>query len=1202
VLLEREAQRPFELGKGPLFRATLYRLPSEHVLFFNVHHLVCDGWSVELMLGELLELYAAARERRAARLAELPMSFGDYAVWERARVDDARTEQELARAVARLEGAAPLELPTDHARGGVFSYRGRTLHFALPGELSRAIDALARRCETTRYVLLLAAYQLLLARYSGQSDIVVGSPVTGRDLSETEQLVGFFARTVVIRSELDLSQDFVSLLGQVKRACLAAFADQQVPFERLVERLVPTRDRSRTPLFQTLFSLQETSARLDPVSGLAWQALPVDNGGAKTDLTLLLEHDGSRIAGKLEYASCLFEHETIERMVANYQTLLESIVQEPAQRAARLELVHRRERAKLAELNETERELPQVGGFYELFRAQAERTPGRTAVIDGEGSLSYRELDQRSDAWAAELGARGVVRGARVGLALARTRRVLEVALGIMKAGAAYVPLDTSFPRERLAFMAEDAGLSLIVAESETRDALPGSCPLLLAEELTLDASAPLPRVHNEASDLAYIIYTSGSTGQPKGVEVEHGGVVNLLTSMAREPGCTEQDRVLAVSTFSFDMCIAELYLPLVVGACTILAPRTCAADGATLARYIDEYRATLVQATPTTFKLLVEAGLPRQRFKAIGGGEAFPGQLARALAPCCTEVWNGYGPTEITVYATFHRIDRPERPVLIGKPIANTRLYVLDGEQQPVPFGVAGELYIGGKGVSAGYRNQPKLTAERFLDDSFHGEPGARMYRTGDLVRMRPDGAQYVGRADQQVKLRGYRIELGEIESVLAQHASVEQCTVVVRALDEHDKRLVAYVVAKPGAVLSPGALRNQLEQQLPRYMVPRMFVQLEKLPLTASGKVNAKLLPDPRGRTLESHAPRARVHDATERVLTEIWQSVLGIAEIAPTDEFFALGGHSLLAVRLTHEINRAFHTTLSLSLVFESPTIRAQAERLNQGDHQGGLTAVPLARGGREPPLFCICGINLYQKLADELADERPVYGMFLPVEGELFHDASIELDAREMARQYLKALRSVQPHGPYHLAGISFGGVLAYEVAQQLVAQGEQVALLALLEVILPDARKVSRLRRLARRARSWLELAPGAVRGLRAAFARALTARGSEPALPSSELGDASELLEQRMQRYHGALAKYVADMPPYHGKVVLFRGRDQVRAMPGCPRDYGWLRHARGEFERFDIPGDHLGILREPNVRELARLLRQCLASSSSPG
>lgn len=1196
--LEQEAARPFELTGERLFRAAIFRIaPARHVLFLNVHHIVCDGASIAILLSDLASLYEAHVRGLRPSLPPLPRGYLGYGERELAATQSESCRANLERLAALLRGVEPLNLPLDHARPLVFSYRGASCPFTLPPALSEGVRALARGLSTTPYAVLFAAYQLLLARYSGQRDFAVGIPVAGRTIPD-EPVVGFFTRTLVVRSDFQGSPTFAELVTRVAQRRLAALAYEQVPFERLVAALDGAHDRSRTPLFQALFSLEETRPQLDPMSGERWQRLWVGNGGAKADLTLVMEHDGEQFSGELEFCTELFERRTIERMIRNFETLLTSVVEEPHRAAMQANMLHADERAELLRVNESALELPAVGGFHELIRAVAQRSPARVAVMDKHGSMSYGELDESSDAWAARLAARGVTRGDRVGVAVGRSRRVLAVNLGVLKAGAAYVPLDPSFPRERLAFMAEDAALTCIVAESASADALPEDGPrVLLAEELeqTAEPSSP-PHIVSAPQDLAYIIYTSGSTGRPKGVEVLHGGVVNLLTSMARLPGVTADDRVMAVSTFSFDMCIAELYLPLVAGACTIMAPRTCAADGETLARFIDEYGATLVQATPTTFKLLVEAGLPKQRFKAIGGGEAFPGPLARALSPCCSEVWNGYGPTETTVYATFFRIDDPERPVLIGRPIANTRLYVLDAEQQPVPFGVAGELYIAGAGVSAGYRNRPDLTSARFLRDPFVPDADARMYRTGDLVRMRADGVQYVGRTDSQVKLRGFRIELGEIESVLHAHEAVEHGVVVVRELGPGDQRLVAYLTLKQGRHPTNAELRAHLSAELPSYMVPKLLVRLTTMPMTASGKVDVSLLPDPRTEAPEEDSSRAPPRSSTERALLQIWRRLLATGELGVDDDFFAAGGHSLLAVQLVREINRVFHTHVSLGVIFEAPTIAQQAVRIDSGDHGGGVSVVLLHPGGHKEPLFCICGINLYQSLANEVGAERPVYGLYLPIEGELFEQSGVELDPRDMARQYLTAIRAVQPSGPYHLLGVSFGGALAYEIACQLRAAGQQVGLLTLLDTILPSSVSASRVRQAAKGAVRWarshlgplakaLETTPWSAPG-----ARALP----KLALENASEGDGEEdgaALTERMRRYQQALFAYERAIPPYEGKVVLVRALEQLKALRGCAPDYGWSRHVRGPLEIWDLPTDHLGMLRPPHVQTLARAI-----------
>ena len=1200
--LEEEATRPFDLVRDRLFRALLFRLaPERHVLLLNVHHFVCDGSSLEILLDELSIAYAAHARGADPSLPPLTSSFVQHARRQLARIESDQSKAELRSSADRLRGIEPLALPADRPRPAVFSHRGASCFFTFSRALSDSIKAVARQLGATPYLVVLAAYQLLLCRYSGQRDLVVAIPIAGRGV-EDKSLVGFFARTVVLRTELGGSPSFRELVARVKASRLAAFASEHVPFEQLVEVLDAARDRSRTPIFQALFSLEEARQRTDPLTGRPFRRLPLGNGGAKTELTLVMQHDGDQFSGELEYSSDLFDRSSMERLLKNFETLLESVTRDPQRPASRAQLLHHDELSALERINETARPLPPVGGFYELIRAQARAAPDRVAIVDQDGTLSYGELERSSDAWALRVARLGAGRGARVGVAIGRSRRVLEVNLGVMKAGAAYVPLDTSFPRDRLAHMVRDAQLACIVVERAAVATLPEGVPLLIVEELEPEPiEAVAQPVENAPSDVAYIIYTSGSTGVPKGVEVLHGGVSNLLTSMSRVPGCGPDDRVLAVSTFSFDMCIAELYLPLVVGACTIIAPRSCAAEGETLARFIDQYGATLVQATPTTFKLLVEAGLPKQRFKAIGGGESFPSELARALSPSCPEVWNGYGPTETTVYTTFHRIDDPDQPVLIGRPIANAKVYVLDAEQQRVPLGVAGELYIGGAGVSAGYRNSAELTGARFLPDPFVGEPRATLYKTGDLVRMRADGLQYLGRADDQVKLRGYRIELGEIESALRAEESVEQAVVLVRELGPNDQRLTAYVTASEGKLICPRDLRAHLRKRLPSYMVPPLIVPLTALPMTASGKIDRNLLPDPRSSADHGANERPLPEYATERALLEIWQRVLATADIGVDDDFFALGGHSLLAVQLVRGINRTLHTRLSLGVVFEAPTIRAQAARIDRGEHGGGVSIVLLNPGGSREPLFCICGINLYQALATELAADRPVYGLYLPIEGELLERSSVELDANAMAGQYLEAIRSVQPHGPYHLAGVSFGGALAYEIARRMRESGEQVALVALLDTVLPSA--LPRVRQVARAAVSWARsnLSPLASVLDAAPLALKRVARGpsysAEEVREQVEDDDSSARMAERTRRYQQAIASYERSMAPYDGDVLLVRALDHFRQLPGCAADYGWTKHVRGALEVCDLPGDHLGVLRMPHVQALSRLLAHKLGA-----
>lgn len=1202
-LLAAEAVRPFRFEEPSLFRAMLVLLDhDELVLFFNLHHVVGDGWSIEVLLDELVRGIG-----EPSGIAEPPVGFVDFAAYEHARLLETDLTAELERASKRLAAAPPLELPTDHVRRAVLRYRGRTYRFVLEAPLVRCLREIARAESVTFYMLMLAAYKVLLARFSNQTDISVGSPIAGRHDPEVEQVIGFFANTIVQRTDLAGEPSFRELLQRVNASCLAAFEDQQLPFDRLVEVINPARDRSRTPIFQAMFTLQETHDRRHCVRGVELERMMVDSGGAKTDLTLLLEDDGSELVASLEYNSDLFEAKSIERMGRSFHALLSSIATDPAQPITRLSLLTGSEAAEIFSINETARALPPVFGFHELIERQVRNTPDRTAVIDDQGTLSYFELEAEASSWAARLYARGVRGGSRVGVSIGRSRMMLPVLLGVLKTGAAYVPLDPTFPKERLAYMVEDAGLRWVVTERALAANLPdGDYEKIVRDEASAQYDAAEPAVI-AAEDTAYVIYTSGSTGQPKGVQVPHRAVVNFLESMAREPGCTLNDRVVALTTLSFDIAVLELFLPLTVGAATVVASSTAAKDGAELARLVERHSATLLQATPATWRLLLESAPSLRIKRAISGGEPFPVQLARELLPRCDEVWNGYGPTETTVYSTFFRVIDPEAPILIGRPIANTQVYVLDRHLAPVPDGVMGELYIGGDGVTTGYLNKPELTRERFLPNPFVSGPQQRMYRTGDLARLRENGVQFLGRADDQVKLRGYRIELGEIESVMSQDPAVAHCVVAVREFGPDDKRLVAYVVWAEDLDPNLERLQSRARQQLPDYMVPRHIVELKALPLMPNRKVDRKALPAP-FELKEAGAQSGSPGDATEELLATLWSKVLGVPEVGVDSDFFSLGGHSLLALQLLREINRACGTDWPLSMLFEATTVREQARIMNRGELGGKASVVPLAAGANPlaPALFCICGINLYQNLAKRLGDDRSVYGVFLPIEEALLQGREVDLSVRDMSRDYVTAIRERQPRGPYHLVGVSFGGILAFEVAHQLVESGEEVGVLGLLDVMLDGSARLSPstfTRRIVQeaRGRSVRELLRAGMRLARSSIAT--IARSLPEARPPAATHAAlrhSDVDALRLRSYRRAFAEYEPKMEPYSGEVLVFRAAGELRkfATREVAEDYGWSRFVRGVIRCHDVPGDHLGILSLPHVDALARLLRDYLSAA----
>lgn len=914
-LARAEAETPFDLQKGPLVRALAIVLaPEQHVLVVNAHHIVCDGSSLAILFEEVSALYAG-RE-----LPEPKAQYADFTAWQSEWLLGAELERALAYWKPALAGELTvLELPGDRPRPQVFSFAGGSLRFRLPADLCAELGALARREGATPFMLFLAAFQLLLHRLSRQDEVLVGTPVVNRDRAEIERSIGFYTNTVVFRTALpDPDEPFTALLARVKRTAMEALAHQDVPFEKVVEAVHPARATSHNPIFQAMFGLQKAPESALALAGVC--ALPVDvhSGTSKFDLTLDMQELEDGMQGLLEYSSDLFDRTTAERFAATYETLLRGIAARPAAPVAELPLLREdEERALALRWNATDAPYP-TACIHDLVAAQAKRTPTAIALEHEGEALTYAELDARASALAARLD----VAGSIVGLFLERSIDMVVALLGVLKAGAAYLPLDPAYPADRIAYMLEDAKASLVVTQEDLAGELPEGVRTMLVSDG--GGSFPAPPVSPEAP--AYVIYTSGSTGKPKGVVVPHRAVVNFLTSMAREPGLGPDDRLVAVTTLSFDIAGLELLLPLTVGATVILASREAATDGAALAELLE--RATVLQATPATYRMLLESEWKGGPLKALCGGEALPPSLAEALLGRVRELWNMYGPTETTIWSTCARIEDPGA-ITIGKPIANTRVYVLDARMRPVPIGVTGDLYIAGDGVALGYHDRPELTEERFLADAFR--PGARMYRTGDRARWSVDGdLHFLGRGDGQVKVRGFRIELGEIEAALATHEDLKQVVVTVRADETGDARIVAYVVHRGDAAPTSSELRKHLRTSLPEHMIPHFFVELAAIPLTQNGKVDRRALPDPFDAPREEAS--APPSTETEVLVAEIWRDVLNVPAVGLRDNFFDLGGHSLLSMQVIHRLAaRTGHRLNPRSMVYGNlQQVAAECER--------------------------------------------------------------------------------------------------------------------------------------------------------------------------------------------------------------------------------------------------------------------------------
>ncbi|WP_421655811.1 amino acid adenylation domain-containing protein [Leptothermofonsia sp. ETS-13] len=1221
-----EAQQPFNLAVDLLLRGKLLQLgEGDRVLLLTMHHIASDGWSLALFRKELATLYTAFSQGAASPLSPLPIQYADFVHWQQQWLQQDFVHQQLAYWKQQLAGAPSLlELPSDRPRPAIQSFRGGTESVTLDVELTRQLKQLSQRTGSTLYMTLLAVFATLLSRYSGCQDLVIGSPVANRKRSEIESLIGFFINLLALRVNLKGNPSFLELLGRVRQVALDAYANQDVPFERVVEAVQPERNLSYSPLFQVLLILQNTPAESLNFPGLTVTPLRVDHGTSKYDLTLMVEETEAGLVADFEYNGDLFDRVTITRMIGHFQTLLQAIVSDPEQPIAALPLLTDSERHQLlVEWNDTALAYPQDHCIHQLIEAQVERTPDKIAIVFEQSSLTYRELNQRANQLAHTLRSQGVGPDSLIGICVERSLEMVVGLLGILKAGGSYVPLDPAYPRERLALMIEDSQLPLLITQQALRNQF--SEPNV--QVICLDTDWPAIAQHNDENldsgvtpeNLAYTIYTSGSTGKPKGVQICHRAAVNFLHSMRFAPGLTEQDVLLAVTTISFDIAVLELYLPLMVGAQIVLATRAVASDADRLAEILAQAGVTVLQATPATWRMLLSGGWQGdRRLKMLCGGEAMPRDLADQLLEKEGELWNMYGPTETTVWSAAYQVRPGKGAVPVAGPIANTQIYVLEefSDRQtislrPTPIGISGEVHIGGEGLARGYLNRPELTAERFIKDPFRDQPGARLYKTGDLARYRPDGTlEFLGRIDHQVKLRGFRIELGEIESLLNQHPNVKQAVAIVREDEPGDQRLVAYLTIQGNLSPTPLELRQFLKQKLPGYMVPAAFVVLEALPLTPNGKVDRRALPvldlsSSEGDRSDFVAPR----DELERQLTEIWETVLQVKPIGIRDNFFELGGHSLSAVRVWAQVEKLLGKTLPITALLQSPTIEdiANLLRIADGDDEVLSDLVPLRTGGNKPPLFCIYGILLYRELAEHLDPDQPVYGVYLQEEVDLIKTGRVDLhsalfsNAQTIAARYLKAIRTLQPHGPYYLAGESFGGVIAYEMAQQLQAEGEEVALVALLDAVAPNSlsffkRFQIHWQMLLKQghiylAERWQENMQLLRRQLSSPFRKVNQHLHSIGAQISQEFAstDSEDIRQEVRDR---VLQSYFPQ--PYTGRVVLFRATEQNLFEGNLDKDLGWEPFIK-DFHAFDVPGDHLGILKAPNVQVIADRLKPYL-------
>ncbi|MCW1913954.1 amino acid adenylation domain-containing protein [Luteolibacter sp. GHJ8] len=1200
-----EAQRPFCLAKGPVFRAELVRLSaSSHILHVTVHHALFDGSSMTVLTEELAKIYQAYFEGRDCPLDPPPIQYGDFSVWQKDFLAGPEIAKQLGFWRKQLQGMAELDLPTDRPRPAAKTWSGELISALLPKELTQRLQAIAAREGATLYHLLLAAYKVLLHRYSGGTDIAVGSPITGRTRAELEPLIGVFINSLILRSDLSGDPSFEGLVRQVRDNALAAVENQDLPFECLVRDLKPARDPSRNPLFQVNFTHQRSFAKAGRFGGVELIPIPSRSPGAIFDLHFFMVERAEGWRVTCDYSSDLFDRSTAERMLGHYRQLLENIAANPAMPLSKLEILTAAETKQLGEWSGKRSEYPRESNIAELFLKTARAHPSRTALEYGKQSFTYDQLLAEASAIATQLNAAGLKGGEAVALCAKPSPEMITGLLGILLAGGAYVPLDPSYPAERFALLLEESDAVIGLAADGCREAF-GAWQGKVLEIPAAGHASPfngIPDLTIRAEDPAYLLFTSGSTGKPKGVVVPHRGVVRLVR------GCdfiaiTPDDVFLQAAPLSFDASTLEIWGPLLNGGKLVIPAGGTGLDE--IASAVRDKGVTTLWLTAGLFQVMVEEhleSLKGLRYLLAGGDVLSVPHVRRALEALPeTALINGYGPTENTTFTTCHRItaeDCERASIPIGRPIANTTVQILDEQGRAVPIGIPGELLTGGDGLALRYHKDPALTAERFVSSP-------TLYKTGDLCRWLPDGTiEFVGRRDHQVKVRGFRIELGEIESVLASHPEVRQSKVAVRGDSPETKRILAWVLPEQGSLLDAPSLSAWLEASLPAYLRPDGVAIIESFPVTANGKIDVAALPDPAKKPNEAK-PYAAPEGETEQRLAALWSELLQVPEIGRDDDFFSLGGHSLLALRMFSRINREFGRTLPLAALLGHPTIAKlaallcpQAETgLPSGAGKGHL--VTLADSGDGTPLFCLHGgdggVLFYRSLAELMPRRFPLHAiesLDLSSSGPIT-PASVE----ETAAAYVENLLSLHPGGPFRLAGYSFGGVVAHEMACILQERGYTVEFLGLFDTHNPTA-PAKRYSLTGRFNAFWQQQhdlpLPSRLERLRERIAEGIATNRRVKAEVAAALGngpaEAHSDLRRVQVREENWRAMQAFRPRRFQGRITLFKAMtasDKVE----WPADYGWTELAGEGLEIVPVPGGHLTLFEEENVASLAAAL-----------
>jgi len=1206
------ACEPFDLAKGPLFRTTVYRLSNtEYYFIVCIHHIISDGWSMSIWIDELTRLYASYSKCERPQLPSLPFQFADFAAWqkgEESRYFDTHYKEFWIDMLGRTPQV--LQLPADNRRPDKPKYRGKLIPFSLSAKQNERVKAIIGSEKSNLFHILLGMFSTLLYRYSNQKQIIVGCPNANRmSHSGLEQLIGFFINMVPYKIVFDETTTFRQLIKQLIDYTDKISSFQDIPFAKLVEIINPPRATNHTPIFQVMFAFQNYPYRVEAIDGLNIERRFFDRGISEYDLSLYLCEENQMISGVFEYSTELFSERTMKTMVDVFSRIIDSITENLDMPVIKIPLVTSHVLESISSMKEkTKTSYDRNRTVIQFFESQVLQSENKVACLFGADSITYGDLNRVANQLGSCLRKKGIGPGLMVGIMLDRSIDMVIAMLAVLKSGGAYVPLDPSFPENRLAFMIEDSGLQVLITQTGLYENMPipeRVVLIVIDKEWSVIKQEQVTNLIsvNSGDDPAYAIYTSGSTGTPKGVVIPHQAMTNLIMSMTRKPGFTSSDILLAVTTISFDISVLEIFVPLICGARVVIAEKKSASDGNALLAMIEKYKISVMQATPVTWKLLLDSGWERTpHLKVLCGGEEMTRDLADRLLKTQSQVWNMFGPTETTVWSSIGRVIEGTEAPDIGQPIDNTWFVILDKDNRPLPDGLYGELAIGGDGLAKGYLNRRELTEERFIEIDRIG----RVYKTGDLARKRHDGKfEYCGRIDFQVKINGFRIELGEIESVLKEHNGINDAIVTVFEDENKDRSLVAYLIFDKEKKVESEQLRLFCQEKLPHYMVPRFFLQLEQFPLTSNGKIDRKSLPSPQYVSVENSRVFQPPVTEAEKKLVILWQQLLGKECISITDNYFELGGTSILATRLFSKIEKTFGVSLPLATLFKASTPQLLASVIDKSESKSAdwELIVPIRSTGKKKPLFLIHGgggnVLLYRELANHLPGDQPVYGIQAQgLDGKNNVLTSIE----DMAAKYAKEIIAIDPEGPYYLGGYCMGGTIAYEMACQMRRLNKTVALVALLDtnrewVMFTRKQKFSYL--MANIAFHWKNICQASMNGkylfLKERSSEALRRFHRKYQVTISQILFKLNLKSERpliiMEKINDAAAMNYR-VKPYDGRITLFTSK----ALSDKFDPYlGWKKAETGGVDLVQLSAYRNGILISPFVKELADQLSKKL-------